>query len=138
MGVSMTIGEWVQAAGLRNGTVPVVDCVPGPQVDGVPLHDETNSFSRTYGYWTDFCEKTGLSAMFYHKETGFFRRHPRIARLDAHHAVQLRAALQRYMAKNGGVVADVEDDDVLADLHWLLHWFEWALANCKVPAIANA
>ena len=61
----------------------------------------------------------------------------RIVRIDGHHAVQIRAALDRYVAKNGGIVADVEDDDVLADLHWLLFWFEWALAHCSVPAIAN-
>ena len=137
MSVTMTIGEWVQAPGVRHGLVPVVDCVPGPSVSGAALRDETNSCSRTYGGWADFCKATGLRAMFFHKETGLFRQSPSIVRVDEHHAVQLREALQRYVVKNGGIVPDVEEDPEFADLHWLLYWFEWALANCKVPAIAN-
>jgi hypothetical protein len=136
MTLSIVIGEWVKAAGLRNGIVPRVDCVSGPQIPG---GDETsNEWSSSYSYWADFCEATGLGGLFYDKSVGLLRAHPGIVRLDEHHAGAVRAAIARYMKRHPGAVPHWDDHTPLAQLHWLLFWFEWALAHCDVPAIGNA
>ncbi len=136
MTMTIVIGEWVQAAGLRNGIVPRVDSVSGPEFRG---GDETrNEWSSSYSYWADFCEATGLRGTFYDTRVGLLREHPGIVRLDEHHAGAVRTAIARYMKKDPGAVPHWDDHTHLAQLHWLLFWFEWALAHCDVPAIGNA
>jgi hypothetical protein len=110
--------------------------VSGPEIPG---GDETsNECASSCSNWADFCEATGLGGLFYDKKVGLLRAHPGIVRLDEHHAGAVRAAIARYMKKHPGAVPDGDDHLDLAQLHWLLFWFEWALAHCKVPAIGNA
>ena len=98
----------------------------------------SNELSSSYTYWADFCQRTGLFETFYDERLGLLREHPGIVRLDEHHGGAVRGAIDRYTKKHPGAVPHWDDHMHLAQLHWLLFWIEWALAHCKVPAIANA
>ena len=97
-----------------------------------------NVLDISYTAWGSFCRRTGLTTMFFDKSGGLFRPHTRIARIDPAHVVELRSAIARYMAKYPKAKPAHDRHYALALMHWLLFWFEWAIAHCQVPAIENA
>lgn len=111
-----------------------------------------NSNNRHPGYssWSDFCDVTGLTPLFFDRETGLMREHPGMQPLHADHALVVDQALKRYRETHPHAVPGFEDidlntreytnhgyDPMLARLVWLDWWIKWALKNCENPAIRN-
>jgi hypothetical protein len=158
MGYTLTIGE----AKLRehdpldcDGELIaryVVEHVSHPDAPafGEPT-DRTNSRWPSYSVWRDFARDVGLEDFFYCKERGLIRSHPGCFLLQGHHLEEIRAARLRRQGSNGGRPPGFWDEDEkthqyidngndpeLARLIWLEYWVNWALSDCKVPAIANS
>jgi hypothetical protein len=87
--------------------------------------DYTNARWPSYSGWAEFCQAYGLSELF--KE--LFASHPGHCDLTADHLAQFKRAAKKRLPP---------DDYNRERMKWLLYWSEWALANCKRPAITNS
>jgi len=120
------IGECDEAATLR---VHVAETV----------HDETapqgwNRLSCGYGWWADAMRACGLDDIAVMggrlgPPSLLLPYHPGAARLTANHLARFEAAHSRAVADR---LADAIDATA-----WLVWWTRWALANCKIPTLAN-
>ena len=145
MGYEILIGEWDTAAkaeeeGCAPRTVQALELADAPAFDGDEMTGHTNRRQPSYGAWAEFCRATGLGGVF-HGVNGLFAEHPGTVRLTGRHARTIRNALRAYRAACPGAsptfLSGSATDHHLARLEWLAWWVDWALANCKVPAIHN-
>ena len=128
-----------------------------PVFHGDMMTGNSNSRHPGYSQWSTFTEKVGLDNLFFNKSTGLMRNHPGTCMLTKDHLDQVIVARKKWEAKNPGKKPgwcgchDCEQlgprdnkephvpeyDGNLARVLWLEWWFDWALNNCKVPAICN-
>ncbi len=113
--------------------------------------DHENQRWPSYSTWADMSRETGLYDMFFNEETGIMRKHPGCFRLYPDHLTQVKAAIEKRKRQTGNRPAGYWDQDEktwentdngkdywLIRLIWLEYWIEWALNNCKLPAIENS
>jgi hypothetical protein len=102
--------------------------------------------------WVEFTKETGLYEFFFNKETGLFSPLYGCAAFDKKDVEVVQQALkarQQY-ADEHGLVPGFEPDDpeerknfkiktdpTLLRLVWLEFWMNWAINNCKNPAITS-
>ena len=128
-------------------SLPEAPSFPNDQMTG-----KGNSRHPGYSQWSNFCREAGIYDLFFDEETGLMHRHPGTFILKQNHLDEIRAAKDRWVKnnpdKNPGFPADewmkpefqekiTNPDPILARLIWLEFWVDWALKNCKVPAIHN-
>jgi hypothetical protein len=118
------------------------------------LSEHANSRHPAYLGWSEFCKATGMYDLLFAQWEGLMRRHPGIHELTQDHAIQIRAALDRWKARypnaepgfTGFLKCSAPGEPSyesecananLARLLWLDWWVQWALANCEHPAIYN-
>ena len=127
------------------------------EVDNAPSfpHDvsaKTNTRTPSYSVWKEFCQQTGLYELFYNKESGLLEQDQSVVKINKGHLEIIRSALKELQAKatkppgfpdwkidaNRNTIIHIDFDkydSTLARLLWLDFWFDWALENCKIPAI---
>lgn len=134
--------------------LPDAPIFPGDQMTG-------NSNGRHPGYsqWSDFCKEAGIYEVFYgedeNERDGLLGDHPGCFLLLPWHLDAIKEAKRkRSMTLFAGVepgwcncsqcdrfgkkeTVHVNRDATLARLIWLEWWMEWALKNCKIPAVYN-
>lgn len=164
MGYTIKIGEATigRSDWQYEGTVACL-CLPEAPAAIGDANAHANYRWPSYGGWEVFCRSTGLYDAFYAEETGLLRPHPGCAILTVEHAHVFREALQRYRGKmqvgtvpgfepqregeafldffrrsNDGDDVDKTLSPTLARLEWLVWWTEWALINCKNPAMEHS
>lgn len=120
-------------------TIKAVLNESAPAFPGDEMSHHVNSRFPSYSAWAEMAREAGLTAFFYDKETGLFRKHPGCVKISREHLAQVIEAEERLKTKNKlppgfGDGYDYE----LARVSWLRWWMEWALANCEVPAIYNS
>lgn len=132
-----------------------------PVFENDTMTGNSNSRHPGYGAWDDFATSTGLHDFFFDKEKGLMRQHPGCFKLTKKHAKIVSKALADYQAKypkaqpgfakqfmaNSGIVMSNSrtmgaPDETVAEYHlarlmWLNWWVQWAIKNCKRPAIYN-
>ena len=86
----------------------------------------TNERWPSYSGWSDFCEETGLSDLFFSKYDGLMRKHPGCFKLEQRHLDIIKSVAGHVPEKQRG------------RYEWLGYWVEWALNNCELPAIENS
>lgn len=138
MGYSITIGE-VQVGQLQceegQYTAPVyvsVQTTPNAPIDNSPT-SRTNQRWPAYGSWQDFCDKTGLTSVFFDDNVGLMRNHPGVAELSTEHLRTVQAAASS-LRKHQPAIYEQHKDRIV----WLEYWMEWALKNCVKPAVSNS
>lgn len=163
MGYNITIGE----AELETETEEELYCTwtvnlhsepNAPVFEGDDTTGNTNMRSPSYSQWTDFCKKNGLYDLFYNEDYGLMREHPGCFLLKQKHLDTLKKALEKleevdkrpaglderyihsYSCEEGYVKIPDSEETHSYDkvrLIWLIWWVDWALKNCKQPAIKN-
>ena len=134
-----------------------------PVFPGDDMTGNTNVRSPSYTVWAEFCREAGLYDLFFGASTStkekstrevcLMPRHPGVALLRRSDLLEIRQARERCAAKRwtGERVPgwdptmtwtdtrepDPKYDGCLARLLWLEWWVEWALTNCKTPALGN-
>lgn len=103
------------------------------------LSGKTNGRHPGYHQMSSMVEDTGLEDVFYDKVRGLLRKHPGTFPLKDWHLKRLKEAIKNRLETNGGMKDGFEEgeDYVLAKLKWYEFWMEWALKNCKNPAVEN-
>jgi hypothetical protein len=135
-----------------------------PEFENDTMTGKGNSRHPGYGAWDDFARSAGLHSFFFDKESGVMRKHPGCFALTKEHQKTVADALTAYQAKypntkpgftsqfmpkpNSGIIGSDSrsmgaPDEVVAEYHlarliWLDWWIQWALKNCKRPAISNS
>lgn len=127
-----------------------------PNFKGDEMTANTNHRHPSYSAWADFTRRNGLYEFFFDDEKGLMRQHPGCFRINKEHLVILKEALKkRELIDNRPAGLDPRMHDLSKDwveipmeeqthdydkvrLHWLIFWFDWALNNCKCPAIRNS
>lgn len=148
MGYSIYIGEAVLETDLEyleaSYTVEEIENEKAPFWESIadPFRDasgKTNGRHPSYGAMRLWTEAVGLYDMFYNKESGFLEPHPGIRRLTQDHQIAFQSALTNYKKKHPKSEPGWMDDKdaVLARLIWFKWWVDWAIENCKNPAICN-
>ena len=94
-----------------------------------------NRWGASYGALAAMSREAGLDVLF-RWETGeargeWLEDHPGVFRIEPYHVVLIRNARNLYVQRRD------QDSDTLAFLEWLIFWSNWALTNCKNPAIKN-
>src|SRR5439155_19741432 len=110
----------------------------------------SNNRHPSYSGWSHFCDVTGLSDLFFDRETGLMREHAGLQPLKPEHALVIDQALRKWREAHPCTVPGFEDwnpldrtytetgvDPILARLMWLDWWVKWALKNCEMPAMRN-
>lgn len=132
MGYTIQIGELkiehVAEAGemlwLRGDAEPAHH--PDAPADGSPT-DHTNARWPSYTGWAEFAEDAGLAEYFFARGSGVMSEHPGCYVLGPDDLARLEAVdMERLQPYNRG------------RMEWLKWWVRWALANCKVPVLANS
>jgi hypothetical protein len=113
-------------------------------------NNKTNVRAPSYSVWADFCRNVGLEDMFYipaHNKTGKKPKGVILLTQDSLGLVSNSLAEYKNKVK---IPPGFEEDDYatanatipgnydghLARLIWLAWWIEWALSNCKMPALS--
>ena len=138
MGWDIYIGEWRARASADDEPIDHIEDGDAPAFNGDDA-GRTNRRQPSYVEWDQFCVATGLKALF-HGENGLFAEHPGTVQLTKKHAQEIHRALGRYTLKYPNAESTFlggERDKNLARLEWLVWWVDWALTNCKRPAIHN-
>lgn len=107
----------------------------------------SNSRSPSYTVWAEFARATGLYEFFFDDRGHLHAGHPGCVGITQEDADLVTAALNRYKSKAvhppgfsdwyGKTPDDKPVDAHLARLIWLEFWMQWAVKNCKTPAIQN-
>lgn len=112
--------------------------------------NNSNGRHPSYSAWSDFCDETGLSDLFFNNQVGLMREHPGFHMLTSNHGRVISDALTQWKDSHPNAIPGFEvfswgDDDVaevgydptLARLIWLEYWATWALENCENAGIRN-
>ncbi len=120
---------------------PEAPTFPNDEVTG-----RSNVRCPSYSVWADFCDKVGITELFYDERKNLHAGHPGCIGITAEWADAVHKARVKYEGKST-LPAGFEDDwgyrgepnyDYhLARIIWLDWWTQWAIANCETPAIAN-
>lgn len=123
----------------RKFEVERLELPDAPLFDGDEVTGRSNHRSPTYITWEEFCKDVGLESLFLSKLTGLMREHPGVVLLTEDHLAQVRAALKAWNARHHLPPGWRPGQDAdKARLMWLEWWMDWALRNCKVPALENS
>jgi len=134
--------------------VPHVTRSDAPQLPYDFMTGNGNSRHPGYSQWADFCEDVELTDLFFNKKTGLMRKHPGTFEITKEHLETIKLAKEKYEKDHPDAIPgwdydqkwlhdrEVDDgvrgrDGILARLIWLEFWFDWALKNCRKPAIYN-
>ncbi len=137
-------------------TVERIESRDAPSFPGDEMTGKTNGRHPGYSQWGEFCEQTGLFAIFFDTDDGLLVPHPGVRRLTKKHLAAFAAAEKKWLAKHPDKIAgwdpaynlfamgttkaaaDPRYDGNAERLRWLVWWTEWALKNCKKPSMANS
>lgn len=132
-----------------------------PTFPGDGMTGFSSERSPSYGGWSGFCRETGLHDLFFGSRNGewtrnvsLMRQHPGVAMLRPEDLLEIRHARIQWEAKKWpteeriagwdpnydfrtGGEPDPRYDGNLARLIWLEWWVDFALQNCKRPALGN-
>jgi len=124
-----------------------------PSFKGDELTGKGNSRHPGYIQWGDFCRRNNLYEFFFDEDDGLMREHPGCFPLKQEHLEVLEAALKELEKKDSrpaglderyikDYIAQIPEGEETHSydkvrLIWLVYWVNWALENCKHPAIAN-
>lgn len=160
MSYDIYIGEarlerWDEVDGPIEATVEKHKEKTAPKFPGDRMTGNGNSRHPGYAQWGAFCDATGLRPLFFAPDTGLMREHPGCQPLHSSHLATVRAALDRWRTQHPDAApgwcscakcdqwtddkeaAHAELDGDYARLLWLEWWMDWAITNCKMPAIYN-
>jgi len=134
-------------------TVDSMNNKDAPNFYGDDMTGNSNHRHPGYSQWSDFCRRNNLYELFFKEYVGIMSRHPGCFRLTKEHLKIFKDTLkyrekiderpagldQRYIKDSFVHVKEGEEttDYDKVRLIWLIYWTEWALKNCKYPAIAN-
>ncbi len=93
-----------------------------------------NRMSCGYRWWVDAMRESGLGDIAVvrgglDRPALLMPYHPGAARLTHNHLARFEAAHQEALRRNS--------KDSIEATAWLVWWTRWALANCKIPTLAN-
>ena len=124
-----------------------------PNFKGDTFTENENHRHPGYSQWAKFCRKNGLYSFFFNEDNGLMRRHPGCFLLKKEHLIFFKDKLnelekrdkrpagldERYIKNEFADIPDGEETTSYdkVRLIWLVWWTEWALKNCKHPAIYN-
>lgn len=161
MSYSITIGEATVSSYMESDgeyharwTAESKDLPDAPNYKGDDVTGNSNCRRPAYSAWSDFCFRNKLEGLFFSRVSGLMREHPGCFQLTELHLNAFKKALElrkktdkrpagldeRYIADeciNIPAGKETHDYDKVR-LHWLIWWTEWALKNCKNPAMANS
>lgn len=121
MGFNITIGE-LERPKVRDGYYSAKKVrLENAPADGVPT-DYTNQRWPSYTAWGDFCEAIDIN------ERLMINDHPGFMPVN----FILQQAVDKAYAKIKSLPEEHQPR-----LEWLKFWVDWAMKNCKVPAIVN-
>lgn len=139
MGYYIYIGELVpdedEYAEQGDMTVHEMEHENAPQFPGDAMTGKTNGRHPSYIGWSRFLEEAGLPRKFCVEE------HPGWRRLTASDLSLVKEAVEHLRTRllpgeePGFDMTDTQAH--LARALWLEFWIEWALNNCKEPAVCN-
>lgn len=143
MGYDILIGNRVPAdKGARQcGRVFEVERLEHPDAPlfGGDPTGRSNHRASSYSTWEEFCKDVDLYYLFFSKTVGLMREHPGVQPLTEYHLSHVRAALKAWNARHHLPPGWRPGQDALkARLMWLEWWMDWALRNCRVPALENS
>ena len=161
MSYSITIGEATVSSYMESDgeyharwTAVSKDLPDASNYKGDDVTGNSNCRRPAYSAWTDFCRRNSLETLFFDSDTGLMRSHPGCFQLTEFHLNAFKKALEirektdkrpagldeRYGDDFGVTIPEGEEnhDYDKVRLHWLIFWTEWALKNCKKPAMANS
>lgn len=147
MGYNLYIGEAHADISLEDRwsqiSVKAQSLDDAPQTSA-PWEDHSNACFPSYTAWSNFCQQTGLTTVFYDDYDGILASHPGCVALTEDHYNCFAAAKATWGAKpaNKRLMANGDDSDGI-DYHqrrldWLVWWTRWALDNCEYPSFANS
>lgn len=95
-----------------------------------------NRIDASYGGLGIVMHELGLRELFM---GDLMRTHPGISRLRSEHVIEIQEAVESYRARAGDAAWKREsmESDILSRGTWLAWWTEWAVKNCKNPAVCN-
>ena len=112
-----------------------------PSFIGDVCTENRNIRLPSYTGWGEFCDKVGLTELFYDRYEGLFRQHPGCVMITQEHYQTVVDALEEYQKhtkRPPGYDEFGNYDYNFARLMWLEYWMKWALENCETPAIFNS
>lgn len=139
MGITITIGEAELRVTPEDDESPITAHVAKRTHPEAPRNGSdapcTNHRSFSYTGFGAWAKASGLESLFYDESRGLTRQdlHPGCVLLRPEHLAAVRAAQQRPHPEPRSQWAPQHKDLLV----WFAWWMEWALANCKVPAIYN-
>lgn len=138
--------------------------VKGMQLESAPSFPDSarsNERNPSYTGWADFADALNLREFFFDKDMGKMRRHPGCFKLTKGDVDLVRKHIEAYkiahpdaqptccMCESCSPTSFMHERDDSRPSHnphadvnlmraeWLLFWMEWAVDNCKRPAIWN-
>lgn len=137
-------------------TVQGIELPDAPSFKGDEVTGKGNTRSPSYTSWARFGEDNGLTTVFTDDTEGLMREHPGCFKLKPEHLTAFKEALARRelsdprpagydeskktILNETGELVQVDANGLDYDkvrLIWLIFWTEWALNNCKIPAMEN-
>ena len=123
-----------------------------PNFEGDDMTGNSNGRHPGYGQWADFLKEVDMYDLFLNRRSSLMYRHPGCHPLKEEHLDRFKEALTKLEDKDkrpAGLdkryienpCVNIEDETHSYDkvrLIWLIWWTEWALKNCKYPAISNS
>ena len=99
-----------------------------------------NRIKPSYILWNDVMYELKLGGLFY---GDLMKNHPGIKRLNTDNVIRIKDAVNEYMKNHRAAVVDLSfpisyERQVVEHGIWLAWWVEWAVSNCKNPAIHNS
>lgn len=115
-------------------------CPYDEMICGGDMSEKSNGRHPGYSQFSEFTKMTGLHDLFF-GESGLIGSHPGCSLIQKKDLDQIRAAREMWERAHPDSVPGwckyKNDDSILARLIWYEWWFDYALKNCKVPAIYN-
>ncbi len=109
---------------------------------GCDISEDTNGRHPSYTSMTNWSREVGLFDLFLGEDgrEGLLNPHPGCHKLTHAISGQVAEALRKWKDAHVGAVPGWRsgEDAVLAKLIWYDWWIQWALKNCRLPAISNS